>query len=228
MTDSTQPMPPHQPDNQAGMPPQSAPTPPGAPAPPFAAQPQDATLAGPPSPTIPAKRSNARAWIVGGIALVIALCCGGVGIAALSNGDDEPAADGASSAAPSITTADPTSAPPTTSAPTTAPATTAPALPLYDTPTKSDFKLKVKILRKQCFGSAGCNVTYRIDVTYTGSGLDPAKTYEVTYQVKGAEDPIINTFEVTGDSASVPEEETASTKRSGDKLTAAVTDIAEF
>ncbi|MET8832911.1 hypothetical protein ABZV78_03195 [Micromonospora sp. NPDC004540] len=224
MSDPTQPMPPHQPDDQAAMPPHSAPTP----APPFAAQPQNATVAGSPSPNTPAKRSNARAWTVGGIALVIALCCGGIGIAALSNGDPEPAADAASSAAPSITTADPTSAAPTTSAPTTAPASTAPALPLYDTPAKSDFKLKVKILRKQCFGSAGCNVTYRIDVTYTGSGLDPSKTYEVTYQVKGAEDPIINTFEVTGDSASVQEEEMASTKRSGDKLTAAVTDVAEF
>ncbi|MFF0657795.1 hypothetical protein [Micromonospora tulbaghiae] len=224
MSDPIQPTPPHQPDNQAGVPPQSAPTPPGAPA----AQPHSATLAGSPSPTIPAKRSNVLAWIVGGIALVIALCCGGIGIAALSNGDAEPAAEAASSTTPSVTPAGPTSAAPTTSVPTTAPASTAPALPLYDTPAKSDFTLKVKILRKQCFGSAGCNVTYRIDVTYTGSGLDPSKTYEVTYQVKGAEDPIINTFEVTGDSASVQEEEMASTKRSGDKLTAAVTDVTEF
>ncbi|MFI7214259.1 hypothetical protein ACIBP4_24055 [Micromonospora maritima] len=228
MSEPSQPMPPDPPDDQAAMPPQSAPTPPGTPAPPFAAQPQNPTVADSPGATMPAKRSHARAWIVGGIALVIALCCGGAGIAALSNGDAEPAADAASSTTPSVTPAGPTSAAPTTSAPTTAPASTAPALPLYDTPTKNDFRLKVKILRKQCFGSAGCNVTYRIDVTYTGSGLDPSKTYEVTYQVKGAEDPIINTFEVTGDSASVQEEEMASTKRSGDKLTAAVTDVAEF
>lgn len=50
----------------------------------------------------------------------------------------------------------------------------------------------------------------------------------MTYEVKGAEDPIINTFEVTGDSASVRQEETASTKRSGDKLTAVATDVSEL
>ena len=228
MTDPTTPMPPDQPANQPGIPPQPTPAPSGAAAPPPAAQPPAATLAGPPSPTPPTKRSNARAFIVGGVALVIAVCCGGIGIAALSNDEGEPVG-AASSATPSITTAAPTSAAPTTAAPTSAPASTAPALPIYGEPTKSDFKLKVKILRKQCFGSAGCNVTYRIDVTYTGDNdLDPSKTYEVTYQVKGAEDPIINTFEVTGDTASLQDEEMASTKRSTDKLTAVVTDVSEY
>ncbi|WP_200210379.1 hypothetical protein [Micromonospora coerulea] len=178
-----------------------------------------------PQPVARRKKPPLIGWIVGGVVLVLLLCFGGCGaLLATANSGDKPGQDvAATSTAPTP--------PATTSAPTTAaaaPATTEPPLPTYETPTKDDFKLKVKVLSKQCFGSAGCNITYRINVTYTGTGLDPSKTYEVTYQVKGAEDPIINTFEVTGDSASVQEEEMASTKRSGDKLTAAVTDVSEF
>lgn len=167
-------------------------------------------------------------WIIAGAAvLVLLLCFGGCSALLATSSGEEPSDSKAASAAPQAHPT--TSAPTTAAAPTTASATTAPAFLAYDTPTKSDFKLKVKVLKKQCFGSAGCNITYRIGVTYTGDGdLDPSKTYEVTYQVKGAEDPIINTFEVTGDSASVQEEEMASTKRSSDKLTAVVTDVSEF
>ncbi|MFI5488959.1 hypothetical protein [Micromonospora echinaurantiaca] len=178
-------------------------------------------------PTTVQKQPRIR-WIVAGAAvLVLLLCFGGCGALLATTSGEEPSDKAATSAAPQAHST--TSAPTTAAAPTTAPATTAPAFLAYDTPTKSDFKLKVKVLKKQCFGSAGCNITYRIGVTYTGDGdLDPSKTYEVTYQVKGAEDPIINTFEVTGDSASVQEEEMASTKRSSDKLTAVVTDVSEF
>ncbi|MEV4198496.1 hypothetical protein [Micromonospora globbae] len=174
-----------------------------------------------------AGRKRVTGWIVGAAALVLLLCFGGCGALLAATDDGEKARPG-SAALSASPTASATTAAPTTAAP--APTTTPPApLPVYTTPTKNDFKLKVKVLRKQCFGSAGCNVTYRIDVTYTGDGdLDPSKTYEVTYQVKGAEDPIINTFEVTGDSASVQQEEMASTRRSGDKLTAVVTDVSEF
>ncbi|MEV0805036.1 hypothetical protein [Micromonospora sp. NPDC050200] len=171
------------------------------------------------------KRKPLIGWIVGGMVLVLLLCFGGCGalLATTNSGDKSDQGKAAASTAPT--------SPSTTSAATTAaaaPATTEPPVPTYETPTKNDFKLKVKTLSKQCFGSAGCNITYRINVTYTGTGLDPSKTYEVTYQVKGAEDPIINTFEATGDSASVQQEEMASIKRSGDKLTAVVTDVTEF
>ncbi|SCL44937.1 hypothetical protein GA0070606_0523 [Micromonospora citrea] len=178
--------------------------------------------------TAPRKKPQVR-WIIAGVAvLVLLLCFGGCGaLLATTSGDEPVAGKTVASAAPQAHPA--TSAATTTAAATTAPATTAPPVPAYGTPTKSDFMLKVKILKKKCFGSAGCNITYRIDVTYTGDvDLDPSKTYEVTYQVKGAEDPIINTFEVSGDSASVQQEETAGTKRSGDKLTAVVTDVSEL
>ncbi|MGW5580225.1 hypothetical protein [Micromonospora chokoriensis] len=197
----------HQPDLQAESP----------------AQPETVSTISPEPVT--RKKSQVR-WIIAGAAvLVLLLCFGGCGVLlATTNGAESPDQGKAPSATASQSRPGPTSA----ATPTTASATTAPPAPVYDTPTKGDFKLQVKTLRKQCFGSAGCNITYRIDVTYTGDGLDPSRTYEVTYEVKGAEDPIINTFEVTGDSASVQQEETASTKRSSDKLSAVVTDVSEL
>ncbi|MEV0723828.1 hypothetical protein AB0I37_13720 [Micromonospora purpureochromogenes] len=70
-----------------------------------------------PEPTMPAKHSNARAWAVGGIALVVALGVGGAVIGASSD-DAKPAAGAMASASP--TTVAPTTAAPTTAAPTSA------------------------------------------------------------------------------------------------------------
>lgn len=98
--------------------------------------------------------------------------------------------------------------------------------PTYAVPNAADFKVTVKILEKQCFGSAGCNITYRISPNYLGAPLDPSVTWLVTYEVSGVEDgPQVNTFEVTGDEARFDAEETASTATSKAKLTVKVTEI---
>lgn len=141
-------------------------------------------------------------------------------------------------AAPSSSTTDTTSSPATTvtvTAPAPAAKTTAPPPPPATTqapkataPTVKDFKLTVKTLTKQCFGSAGCNVTFRILVAYSGPELDPSKTYEVLYEVRGGEDgPIANKLTVQGGESSVDEEEMVSTAKSSAKLTAVVTDVME-
>jgi hypothetical protein len=84
----------------------------------------------------------------------------------------------------------------------------------------------VKTLSKQCFGSAGCNITYRIEVGYDGPPLDPSNTYEVVYEVRGGEDgPQVNTLTVEGDQSSVDSEESISTSSAGRKLTAVVTSV---
>lgn len=99
-------------------------------------------------------------------------------------------------------------------------------VPAYATPTAKDFKLTAKVLKKECFGSAGCNLTYRVLVAYSGATLDPAVTYEVGYEVRGGEDgPVINTLTVTGDTSSVDEEESVSTKNNSIKLTVTATDV---
>lgn len=95
------------------------------------------------------------------------------------------------------------------------------------TPNRQDFKLKVRVLEKQCFGSAGCNITYRIKPTYTGDDYGD-RSFEVTYEVRGVEDgPQINTFEIVGDEVSVQSEEFAQTLTAGTKLKAKVTEVSE-
>ena len=78
--------------------------------------------------------------------------------------------------------------------------------PVFDRPTKDDFKLKIKTLSNTCFGSAGCNTEIRVGLVYLGPGkLDPTRTYELTYKIVGADDQLTSTIEVTGKSYTVDE-----------------------
>ncbi|NHN56003.1 hypothetical protein G9U51_09465 [Calidifontibacter sp. DB0510] len=93
-------------------------------------------------------------------------------------------------------------------------------------PSADDFTIALKILSKQCYGSAGCNVTFRIQPTFRGQPLQDGQTAEVTYEIKGSEDPYSNTFTMTSDGqASVQQEESVSTSGANVKLTATVTDV---
>lgn len=95
----------------------------------------------------------------------------------------------------------------------------------YHQPTVTDFVLTVRILKKQCFGAAGCNIQYRIDMVYGGPALDPGKTYEITYEVRGGEDVKINTLRVTGDQYERDEIEFGGAKNSTAELTAVVISV---
>jgi hypothetical protein len=102
----------------------------------------------------------------------------------------------------------------------------APVAPAAYVPTTSDFKLSLKVLSSQCFGEAGCNVTYRIKVGYTGQPLDPDQTYEVTYEVRGGESgPQVNTLTVSGTDVTTDKEEIISTSSTHYRLTVRVTDV---
>ena len=95
----------------------------------------------------------------------------------------------------------------------------------YGEPKPEDFELTAKIVSRECFGSAGCNIDFRIETTYNGGALDPATTYEVLYEVHGVEDgPLIDTLEVTGDQVA-SNEENASTPSADTELTVKVTEI---
>jgi hypothetical protein len=102
-------------------------------------------------------------------------------------------------------------------------ATAAPAAP--SRPKLSDIKLTAKITDKECFGSAGCNVEFKVRMAYSGPALDHDDTWEITYEVTGVEDgPLIGTFELTGDQYEV-NEELVSTTSSKKKIAIAVTDV---
>lgn len=88
-----------------------------------------------------------------------------------------------------------------------------------------DWKVAIKVTDKQCFGSAGCNVTYKIDPEYVGSQPLPDEgKIEVTYDISGAEDEIIGSFTVEGGQASFDGEEIAQTSSSSKSLKAKITD----
>jgi hypothetical protein len=115
----------------------------------------------------------------------------------------------------------------TTAAPAvTEPVATSPPEPTYDTPKRADFTLSIKELARDRFGSAGDLVTYRVKAGWDGT-YDPAKTYEVTYQIIGGEDgAITETMEISGDEYRNPDQDTIGTT-SNRKLTAKVIEVEE-
>ena len=56
--------------------------------------------------------------------------------------------------------------------------------PAYLAPAKGDFKLTVKTLSKECFGSAGCSLTFRVRLAHDNSAgpLDPDKALRAHLQ----------------------------------------------
>jgi hypothetical protein len=67
-------------------------------------------------------------------------------------------------------------------------------------PTPMDFKIDVIVTKENCFGTAGCNITYEIDPNYVGTR--PIKTmtkkrYRVLYEINGGDSPQSNSFVVT-------------------------------
>jgi hypothetical protein len=101
----------------------------------------------------------------------------------------------------------------------------APVEPPPATVGPKNFKVGVKILKKQCFGEAGCNVTYKIKPEWAGPGEYPGGDAVVTYEVSGLEDEAISTFTVDDSGTAQFEEEYGSTTTSTVKLKAKVTEV---
>lgn len=73
----------------------------------------------------------------------------------------------------------------------------------YPTPAAADFSLAIKTTKKECFGSAGCNITFEINLTYAGPALEPNSSWDVTYDITGGEDPQTNTLTVNFDDTGI-------------------------
>ena len=94
-------------------------------------------------------------------------------------------------------------------------------------PQKSDWKVGVKVTERQCFGSAGCNVTVQIDPQYVGTqDLPNSGTISVTYEISGdTSGPIVGTFTVENSQASYDKSTDMDTKSAHTKIAAKVTDV---
>lgn len=167
------------------------------------------------------RRARRWPWIVGVVVAFVA----GVGAGSIGQGDDVGSAAATSSAPSEEEPVEETTEP----EPEPEPEPESESEPEYDEPTADSFELSVKTLQKKCFGSAGCNVTFRIEVAATDPmmSLDPSKTYELTYEIEGSEDPYINTLTIQGDGYEVDSEEFVSTA-SDVELEAVVTVVSEF
>lgn len=163
--------------------------------------------AGGPPPVEPPRKLN-RA---GRIALVVCslvalLCVAGVGLAAYSAGDGGAGRPAATFPAdPGRAAADTTAAAPTAAA--------------AAAPKPGDFTLEVEILKRECFGSAGCNVRYRVTA---GWSVPVDRDWLVTYEVRGVEDgPALETMTVRPDDTfDAPSESFGQVKTAKTKLRA--------
>jgi hypothetical protein len=108
-----------------------------------------------------------------------------------------------------------------------APATTSPSIPAFAVPTTEpvlpeptakDYSVDLTVVSKQCFGSAGCNVTvepkltqlgastllWECDITYSISGDDSGELIETAYAEGGSSYRVDRTVMSTKNSKVVP------------------------
>ena len=168
-----------------------------------------------PTPTTHA-RPRRRILLVAVLAVLAFAALGAAVVYAAGRGQSAPVERAGHEVAPGVWQ-DPTPAQPV-----------APAGPIAaepEPPAIKDFKLTPKITDKECFGSAGCNVTFRVDVAYDGLPPDDSTTWLLVYEIGGVEDgPQVGSIELTGMDLSGTEE-SVSTTSSKKKITLKLTSI---
>ena len=97
-------------------------------------------------------------------------------------------------------------------------------------PAPGELTLGMTVLEKKCFGSAGCNITYRIEpmaaASRIASEVPAGKAVTVIYEVLGGDSgPQINRFTVTSSQVNYDDQEFISTASEDVQLTARVTQI---
>jgi hypothetical protein len=127
---------------------------------------------------------NHLAALCGAAALVVAVAVTAVGVA----GSAEVAGHPVASAADPFEAATGTATTTTTAEP--------------DPLDLDDFVPTLRVTDKQCFGSAGCNVTVEADLEYVHDlATLEDRTYSITLSITGDESgPVITTIDGTGDS----------------------------
>ncbi|MEU5279877.1 hypothetical protein AB0G87_26120 [Streptomyces asoensis] len=174
----------------------------------------------PPSPPEPEpERSRTHAIIIGSAAAVIAAVVA-TGIVIVQSGDDDSRST--TTSGPSLYGMEGTAAAVTETTPEPAPE------PTYATIDADSFTIGLKTKAKQCFGSAGCNVTVEPELTYVdlGADVDPDAVYEITYEIRGDESgPVIQTATLSNGTSLNYRPSMISTVSSDTKVSAEITDV---
>ena len=166
----------------------------------------------PPSPA--PKKSRTNLIIIASAAAVIAAVID-TGVVVVHSGDDDskPSAATKSAGEEAVTAAadepDPT--------------------PMYDEVDADSFTIELRTTKRQCFGSAGCNVTVEPDLTYLGDSadIDQDAVYEITYEIHGDESgPVIETAELTDQTSLNYTPSLISTASASTQVSVKITDVA--
>lgn len=159
-----------------------------------------------PSPPTPPKWTRRSLWIIAVIGAFILGVAVGVPAGTAGNTDGGSAPAGETATAPTSDGAVP------------------PAIPESSRylPTPADFTVTVTVVEKQCFGSAGCNVTFRPELAYSGPPIDDS--FIVNYELAGTQDPFLGRLTITPDGQYSYNEEHVQT-RPGAELSATVTQV---
>ena len=89
-----------------------------------------------------------------------------------------------------------------------------------------DVALTIRTISKECFGSAGCNVEYSIDLELLDVWSPRDEVYEITYEVTGGEDgPAIGTLTLDGSEYTQDGYQSASTPSGDTQLSVAVVEV---
>ncbi|CAM5592805.1 hypothetical protein [Streptomyces purpurascens] len=100
--------------------------------------------------------------------------------------------------------------------------------PTYDELDADSFTIKLRTTERQCFGSAGCNMTVEPKLTYLGLTEDiaPDAVYEITYEIRGGESgPVIETAQLSDRTSLNFTPTVISTPSAGSKVSVEITDV---
>ncbi|WP_210582861.1 hypothetical protein [Streptomyces sp. GESEQ-4] len=166
-----------------------------------------------PPPQQPVVKNHTNAIIIGAAAAVIAAVVATGVVVVQATGDDSKPATTAKSSAPDVVT----------------PAAEEPdPEPTYDEVDADSFTIKLRTTSRQCFGSAGCNLTVEPNLTYLAdsTSIDPDAVYEITYEIRGDESgPVIETAELSDQTSLNYTPSVISTVSSGTKVSVDITDV---
>jgi hypothetical protein len=168
-----------------------------------------------PEPEPTPKKNRTNAIIIGAaVAIIATIITTGVVVVQVTNDDSKPARGTSSaSSAPDEDVAEPAAEE---------------SERTYAALTPADFTMELRTTERQCFGSAGCNVTVEPTLSYVGewNGVDPDAVYSITYEIRGDKSgPVIETAELSDETSLSYTPTSISTVSSSKKVSVEITDV---